>query len=197
MVFAVLLLLAFQKSIRFENAARSHHQYSWSEAIFLPYTLDIHQMGGSPWCCMRRQKQASGIDCLKCLEEKSKATIDQARHSVQQTDTAGQLQQQNSRLNEQMSPGSVDPQKEKDTCEKEVDEFCLRIIVCMPSGTLERLVMNWEMYDLIIEIFGVAIYFYATFVMMTLLFVASVPALRFIALVAGSYIGVRAVGLVF
>lgn len=80
-----------------------------------------------------------------------------------------------------------------DETESSEDEWRIRIIVRMPKNSA---VCNWQVYDFIVDLLGIVIYLYATFIFLSALFLGSVRALRFTGLMAGLYALVRVVGVI-
>ncbi|KAF4945979.1 hypothetical protein FSARC_14305 [Fusarium sarcochroum] len=64
----------------------------------------------------------------------------------------------------------------------------VRIIIRMPP---DPSFLDWEAYCFAIELCAIAIYFYATFVLLSVLFIGAVGSVRFACTVAGLYAGVR------
>lgn len=68
------------------------------------------------------------------------------------------------------------------------DTCSIRIVAKMPDNSE---IFCWRNYFFVIEILAIAIYFYATFVLLSVLFISSVGSVRFAALMAGLYTAVR------
>ncbi|KAH7189581.1 uncharacterized protein B0J16DRAFT_117308 [Fusarium flagelliforme] len=72
--------------------------------------------------------------------------------------------------------------------------YTIRIIVKMSE---DLYTLKWQMYFFIIEFCAIGIYFYATFVLLSAVFIGAVGSVRFGAMMAGLYAAIRFVQCVF
>ncbi|RBR21402.1 uncharacterized protein FIESC28_04939 [Fusarium coffeatum] len=74
------------------------------------------------------------------------------------------------------------------------DTYVIRIVVKMSN---DQYTLKWQAYFFIIEFCAIGIYFYATFVLLSAVFIGAVGSVRFGAMMAGLYAAIRSVQCVF
>ena len=66
--------------------------------------------------------------------------------------------------------------------------YRIRIVLVMPS---ESGIRSWSFYEFTITMLSAAVYFYGTFVWLSVVFLGAVPALHYVGLTIGVYVAIR------
>ncbi len=170
-VVAVLLLFVAAEEVRFEHATRREKgTYRWWQVLLLPYTLDVdrHLKWQRCWYGYRLvPRRSSGGPTLGAGADAIPLV---------------------------MLPAAPTAPPHKGGSHTDCEKYALRVVITMPANAVLR---TWPMYVFIISVLALAIYFYATFVLLSSLFLGSVSSMRFAAQVSALFFVSRVIVAVF
>jgi hypothetical protein len=179
-LIAVLLLYGMAEEIRFLHATEDE-QYAWWQVLILPYNLDVEHI--PHWSFKWKHISLLGPRASRWLQ----------RPSIKYTRTPITISPKLP-VTAPGSSGSTTTIKQSFKLANPAQgtsHYYIRVVIKMPENSK---VMSWDTYFIIIEAFAIAIYFYATIVLLSALFIGARGSVKFAALMAGLCVGVRILG---
>ncbi|KAF4126966.1 hypothetical protein GMORB2_0703 [Geosmithia morbida] len=172
---AVSLLYIMAEDVRFEHAVLGTDcRYTWWQVVTLPYTLDVD---------IQREWQPRWTGRPKLWGVELPVNLPRGLSYGLRSDAKARDRGERAARARLQCP---DPAS--------INKHAVIMVVTMPDDSLWR---TWRSYNFLISIPSLVIYFYATFVLLSAVFIGSVNSILFSSLSSGLYLSTRILVTIF
>ena len=187
---AILLLYGMVDEISFKHATEDE-TYTWWQVLMMPYNLDVENIWKWSFSC--KHISFLGPGAPKWLKSPSieftRTPITKSPKLIIPDTVQSKPATPASRSSRPTTP--PEPSFKLANSIQGTSDYYIRVVIKMPENSKLK---SWDTYFILIEAFAMAIYFYATIVLLSALFIGARGSVKFAALMAGLCVGVRILG---